>query len=161
MRHSWPEPVERVSRFLCDAGAEARIEEFPDGTPTAGDAARAIGCPPGHIVKSMVVECGRGAVLAMVPGNRRVDLAKVAAAAGTERARIGTPDVVRELTGFEPGAVAPFPLPRITVVFVDRALLSLPVVWVGAGSDHHMAGIAPAELVRLTRAEPRDIVVDD
>ena len=41
---AWPEPVERVSNFLRDAGAEARIEEFADGTPTAADAAAAVGC---------------------------------------------------------------------------------------------------------------------
>src|SRR5262249_22140754 len=40
----WPEPVERVARFLREAGAEARVEEFPAGTPTAEDAARAVGC---------------------------------------------------------------------------------------------------------------------
>ena len=50
----WPEPVERVSRYLHDAGAEASIEEFAAGTPTAADAARAIGCAPGRIVKSLV-----------------------------------------------------------------------------------------------------------
>jgi hypothetical protein len=48
---------------------------------------------------------------------------------------------------------------------VDRAfsasLLPLGRVWVGAGSDRHMAGIAPAELVRLARATPRDIAADD
>ena len=44
MAGSFPEPVERVSAFLRDAGAEARIQEFPDGTHTAQDAADAVGC---------------------------------------------------------------------------------------------------------------------
>jgi prolyl-tRNA editing enzyme YbaK/EbsC (Cys-tRNA(Pro) deacylase) len=45
-------------------------------------------------------------------------------------------------------------------VLVDRSLLGWSVVWTGAGSDRHMAGLAPAELVRLTRAESIDACAD-
>jgi prolyl-tRNA editing enzyme YbaK/EbsC (Cys-tRNA(Pro) deacylase) len=41
-------------------------------------------------------------------------------------------------------------------VLVDRALLRFGLVWTGAGSERHMAALAPAELLRLTRAEPVD-----
>ena len=40
----WPEAVERVSSYLRETRAEVRIEEFPEGTSTAKDAARAAGC---------------------------------------------------------------------------------------------------------------------
>src|SRR5438034_9413490 len=106
----WPESVERVARFLREAGAEARVEEFSTPTPTAQAAADAIGCELRQIVKSLLFECDDGRpVAALVPGDRRADAAKVAAAAGAARARIASPERVRELTGFEPGAVAPFP----------------------------------------------------
>lgn len=153
--------VDRVRRFLSTAGAEVRIEEFSEGTPTAADAARAIGCPASHIVKSMIVECGGEVVLAMVPGDRRVDLTKVADAGGGKDARIATANRVRELTGFEPGAVAPFPLPRVDRALLHPSLLGLGRVWVGAGSTRHMAGLAPGELLRLANAEPLDIAADD
>ena len=158
---TWPEDVERVSRFLREAAAEARVEEFSTQTPTAEAAAEAIGCELREIVKSLLFECDGRAVLALVPGDRRADPARVAAAAGAERARIADPERVREVTGFEPGAVAPFPQPRVERTFIEAALLSCKEVWVGAGSDRHMAGLAPAELVRLARAEPRALVRDD
>jgi Cys-tRNA(Pro) deacylase len=158
---SWPEPVSRVTRFLRESGAEARVEEFEAGTPTAEAAAEAIGCELRRIVKSLVFECESGAVLALVPGDRRADARKVATAAGAETARIATPERVEETTGFAPGAVAPFPLIQVQRVFVERTLLQHDLVWIGAGSDRHMAGLAPAELVRLSRAEPRDLVRDD
>jgi prolyl-tRNA editing enzyme YbaK/EbsC (Cys-tRNA(Pro) deacylase) len=158
---AWPEAVERVSRFLRETAAEARIEEFPTPTPTAQAAADAIGCDLSRIVKSLVLDCDALAVVALVPGDRRADTQKVAAAAGTAKARVAGPDRVREATGFEPGAVAPFPLPRVDRVFVERSLLVHPLVWVGAGSSRHMAGIAPGELLRLSRAEPRDLVGAD
>jgi prolyl-tRNA editing enzyme YbaK/EbsC (Cys-tRNA(Pro) deacylase) len=108
-----PEPVERVAAFLRTAGAEARLEEFLEGTPTARDAARAIGCGLDQIVKSLVFECDGRPVVVLVPGNRRADPGKVAACADAREAAIASRRAVEEATGFEPGAVAPFPLPGV------------------------------------------------
>jgi prolyl-tRNA editing enzyme YbaK/EbsC (Cys-tRNA(Pro) deacylase) len=153
----WPEPVERVASFLREAGAEARIEEFPAGTLTAEDAAEAVGCRLAQIVKSLVFDCDGRAILVLVPGDRRADPHKVAVAAKCERARVAGPDRVREATGFEPGAVAPFPLTRIERVLVDPHLLGFDRVWVGAGSHNHVAALPPPELVRLSKAQPADV----
>ena len=155
---AWPEPVERVTAYLREAGAEVRVEEFPDGTPTAQAAARAVGCELGQIVKSLVFRCDGRPVVALVPGDRRADSDKIARAAGCRFARIAGPDEVTEATGFEPGAVAPFPLPRVERLFIDPTLLSHRVVWIGAGSERHMASLSPTELVRLSRARPMDVV---
>jgi prolyl-tRNA editing enzyme YbaK/EbsC (Cys-tRNA(Pro) deacylase) len=154
----WPEPVERVAGFLREAGAEARLEEFVEGTPTAKEAARAIGCELSQIVKSLVFDCDGRPVLVLVPGDRRADVAKVAAAAQAGSARIAGPEQVEAATGFAPGAVAPFPLPRVETVLMERSLLGHELVWIGAGSLRHMAGLAPTELARLTRARPMDAV---
>ena len=159
--NDWPEPVERVARYLREAKVEARVEEFADGTPTAEDAARATGSALGQIVKSLVFLCDGRPVLVMVPGDRRADSAKVAAAAGCERAKIAGAEDVLKATGFDPGAVAPFPLPAVVAVFVDHSLLPHEVVWVGAGSSRHMAALAPGDLVRLTQATPVDAVAEN
>jgi prolyl-tRNA editing enzyme YbaK/EbsC (Cys-tRNA(Pro) deacylase) len=158
MVREWPESVERVSTFLRQTGAEARIEEFQTGTPTAVDAARAAGCKLGQIVKSLVFDCDGRWVVALVPGDRRADPAKIAAAAGAARARIASPEQVERVTGFAAGAVAPFPLPGVDRVFVDHGLLAQKRVWVGAGSPSHMAVLSAADLVRLARAQPMDAV---
>jgi prolyl-tRNA editing enzyme YbaK/EbsC (Cys-tRNA(Pro) deacylase) len=153
--------VERVAAYLREARAEARVEEFSTGTPTAADAARAVGCDLRNIVKSLVFECGGRVAMAMVPGDRRADARKVAVACGGGDAAIASPGRVEQATGFEPGAVSPFGLLNVDVVLIERTLLGLDRVWVGAGSTRHMAGVAPTELVRLTRAAPLDIVADD
>jgi Cys-tRNA(Pro) deacylase len=154
----WPEPVERVSTFLRQTGVEARIEEFEAGTPTALDAARAVGCKLGQIVKSLVFECGGKWVVALIPGDRRADPAKIARAAGATKAKIASPEQVEKATGFVAGAVAPFPLPGVDRVLVERGLLSHKRVWIGAGSPRHMAVISPGDLVRLSRAQALDLV---
>jgi prolyl-tRNA editing enzyme YbaK/EbsC (Cys-tRNA(Pro) deacylase) len=158
--HAWPEPVERVAGFLRSAGAEARLEELPRGTPTAADAAEAIGCGLDQIVESIVLLADSAPVVALVPGDRRGDAAKVASALGAATARLARPDEVEAATGFPSGAVAPFPLARVSRVLVEQRLLAKPVVWVGAGSARHVVRLAPAELLRLARADPADVVED-
>ena len=157
---SWPEPVARVSRALREAGAEARIEEFAEGTLTAEDAARAVGCELSRIVKSLLFNCDGRPVLVLVPGDRRADPRKVAALAGAAKARVAGAAEVEEETGYAPGAVAPFPLRRVERVLIERSLLVDGLLWVGAGSNRHMAGLPAAELVRVARAQPVDVVAD-
>lgn len=161
MRQRWPEPVERVARVLREARIEARLEEFGHGTPTAEAAASAAGCDLSQIVKSLVFTCGGRWIVVMIPGDRRADRAKVAAAAGCERIKIAGPAEVARATGFEAGGVAPFPLPGIETILVDRGLLAHEIVWVGAGTSRHLAALAPADLARLARARPVDAVSEN
>ncbi len=153
---TWPDEVERVAAFLREGSVEARVEEFGEPTKTAEDAARAVGCSLGQIVKSLVFDCDERPILVMIPGDRRADREKIGAAAGCTKVKIAGPDRVREVTGFEPGAVAPFPLPNVSAVYVDRGLLGHRVVWIGAGSTRHVAGLTPADLIRLSQARPID-----
>jgi prolyl-tRNA editing enzyme YbaK/EbsC (Cys-tRNA(Pro) deacylase) len=153
----WPEAVERVASVLRTQGVDARLEQLEAGTGTAHAAARAVGCEPAEIVKTLVFVCDGLPVLALVPGDRRADPAKIAAAAAAGYARIASANEVLAATGFEPGAVAPFPAPRVARVLIDRALLQHELVWAGAGSPQHVVGIAPLDAVRLTHAEVVDI----
>ncbi len=157
----WPESVERVAAFLRECAAEARIEEFAVETATAAEAAEAVGCEVGEIVKSLVVLCDDRPVLALVPGDRRGDANKIARAVGGTHGRVAHSREVSALTGFAPGAVAPFPLRGIDHVVIERTLLSHDEVWIGAGSTRHVAVLPTRELVRLTKAAPADIITAD
>jgi prolyl-tRNA editing enzyme YbaK/EbsC (Cys-tRNA(Pro) deacylase) len=154
----WPEPVERVARELRAAAIEATVQEFPEGTPTAEAAAAAVGSRLEQIVKSLVFVCDDAYVLAMVPGDRRADEARIAEAVGAEQVRIAGAREVVEATGFEPGGVAPFPLAAVDEVLIERTLLQHDRVWIGAGTPAHMAGLAPAELQGLSDARAADLV---
>src|SRR4051795_3238424 len=128
----WPEPVQRVSAFLAREAVDATIQEFPEGTPTAEDAARAAGCRLEQIVKSLVFLCDGEYALALVPGDCRADEAKIAAASGASDVRVARAKEVLAATGFEPGAVAPFPT-EVTLVLMDRTLLTHDEGRIGAG----------------------------
>jgi Cys-tRNA(Pro) deacylase len=154
---NWPEPVERVAAVLRTAAVDARIEEFDEGTPTARDAARAVGCELAQIVKSIVMVCDGAYVLALVPGDRRADEGAVANAAGAQEVRVAKAHEVVHATGFEPGGVAPFPQRAIARTLIDRSFFAWETVWIGAGTASHMAELAPSELQRLTAAAPVDL----
>jgi prolyl-tRNA editing enzyme YbaK/EbsC (Cys-tRNA(Pro) deacylase) len=157
---SWPPGVARVAGFLDATGAEARLEEVGADVTTAAGAADAVGCTLGQIVKSLVMLCDGAPVVVLVPGDRRADTGKIAKLTSVRRVTIARPEVVHEVTGFEPGAVAPFPLPAIAEVLMERRLLRYHHVWAGAGSSQHLVRLTPAELVRLSRARVEDIAVD-
>lgn len=156
----WPEPVERVAAFLRETGAEARIEEIPTPTATAQEAADAVGCTLGQVVKSIVLVCDGSPVVTLVPGDRRVDTGKVARTVGARRATVAEPDEVVTATGFHPGGVSPFPLERVSAVLVERTLLRHRTIWAGAGSESHLVSLAPPELIRLTRGRVEDVVLE-
>ncbi len=157
----WPEPVERVAARLLLAGVEATIEEFEQTASTAEQAAERLGCSPGEIVKTIVLLSDREPVAVLVPGDRRVSLAKVARYLGALRVRVAGGAQIVRLTGFEPGAVAPFPLPRMSRVLIDGSLLAQGLVWAGAGSPHHVVGLQAGDLAELAQAEPVDVVERD
>jgi len=156
---TWPEPVERVSGALRTAAVDARIEQFDEGTPTARDAAKAIACELSQIVKTLVFVCDDEFVLALVPGDRRADEQAVAQAVGATSVRVAKADEVVRATGFEPGGVAPFPQREVSQTLIDSSLFAHGVVWIGAGTPHHMASLPPAELARLAGARTVDLGV--
>ena len=154
---AWPEPVARVSAVLRAAAVDARIEEFDEGAHTARDAARAIGCELNQIVKSLVFVCDGAYVLALVPGDRRADEEAIRVAVGAAEVRVARPEEVVRATGFEPGAVAPFPHRAVAQTLIDRSLLGHDEVWIGAGTSSHMASLRPAELLKVAAAKSVEI----
>jgi Cys-tRNA(Pro) deacylase len=153
---SWPEPVERVSKALREAAVEAHIEQFDEGSGTARDAARAVGADLSQIVKSIVMVADGAYVLVLVPGDRRADEAAVARTLDAADVRVASAEEVMRATGFEPGGVAPFPQRAVVHTLIHKSLLAHEQVWVGAGTERHMASLSPPDLVKLARARVFD-----
>ena len=140
-----------LDRFLDAAralGLQPETRWFPQGTKTAEDAARAIGCDVGQIVKSLVFMADDRPVLALTSGSNRVDERKLAALAGAGIVRRASPEEAREATGFTVGGTPPFGFPEPVRTFVDETLLTFDQVWAAAGTPDSVFPIAPAELVR-------------
>jgi len=139
--------VTRVIEAARAKGLEIEPRTFPEGTKTAADAAAAIGCDVGQIVKSLIFGVDDRVVLAYVSGANQLDEGKLAAAAGGERCHRVDADVVRAATGFPIGGVPPFGHATHLDVFVDPALLEYDEVWAAAGTWHDVFALSPQDLV--------------
>lgn len=153
-----------ASRRLADtvAGFEMDIRVFPEGTKTAEDAAAAIGCPVSAIVKSLVFvligsDASEEPVVALIPGDLRLDTVKLADAAGTTGSRRATLDEARDATGFAVGGTPPFGHSTPLRVFADHRLRRNDPVWAAAGTPTTVFPISISDLDRLAKPVWADI----
>jgi Cys-tRNA(Pro) deacylase len=152
-----PSPVARVRAALAERRLASEIQEFPESTRTARDAAVAIGTSVAQIVKSLVFLADGRPVLVLASGANRVDTRKVAHLAGAHHVEKATAEATREATGFSIGGVPPLGLLRALPVFLDETLLAHPIVYAAAGTPHAVFGIAPQDLARATGGVVGDI----
>ncbi len=148
--------VGRVVAAARDAGLEISVETFPEGTRTAQDAARAVGCEVSQIVKSLVFVAADAAVVVLVSGVNRVDVAKLKDILATGDVRRADADEARDATGFAIGGIPPFGHVRPLPVLVDRELLGHEALWAAAGRPDTVFSIRPDDLVRASGGRVAD-----
>ena len=136
-------------RLLDSVDLHAEVRVFAEGTKTAEDAARAVGCPAAAIVKSLVFVVDDETVVALVPGDLRLDTSKLSAAAGSGAVRRASLDEVREATGYAAGGTPPFGHTNPLRVFADPELKRNDPVWAAAGTPNTVFPISISDLDRL------------
>lgn len=143
--------VQKVAAALAKLKFSCRVLELADSTRTAQEAAQAVGCSLGQIVKSLIFR-GKDSgnpVLILVSGSNRVDVTLISKLMNETVLR-AEPDFVREHTGFAIGGVPPVGFPSTITTLIDRDLLQFDVVWAAAGTPHAVFSIHPEELVTAT-----------
>lgn len=148
-----------IDRFLAAAnelGLSPEIREFPEGTKTAQDAARAIGCEVAQIVKSLVFVAGTEPFVALTSGPNRADTRRLSELMGGRPVRRADADEARAATGFAIGGTPPFGHPRRLRVFCDPDLLAHEAVWAAAGTPSSVFPITPDDLLTASGGEPAD-----
>jgi prolyl-tRNA editing enzyme YbaK/EbsC (Cys-tRNA(Pro) deacylase) len=148
--------MSRFEAWLADSGVGIAVKQFPAGTRTALDAANAIGCEVGQIVKSLVFVAAGRPVVALVSGANRLDEKRLASVAGEPVVKADAA-VARESTGYSIGGVPPFGHTTDVRVFMDRDLLAHGVVWAAAGRPDSVFEISPERLLELSHAEVADL----
>ncbi|MHB1486609.1 MAG: YbaK/EbsC family protein [Acidimicrobiales bacterium] len=144
--------VEAVTMALTQAGLDSTVRHMESSTHTAQDAAQALGCELGAIVKSLVFMADDEAVLVLASGDHRVDADFVAEKMGWGQMRSARPEEVLLATGQPIGGVAPLGHPGPLPTLIDRALSSYPIIWAAAGANQAVFSTTFGELVRLCHA---------
>ena len=146
-----PPSAQRVQEVLQHLGFTCQVLELPQSTRTAVEAAQAVGCTVGQIVKSLVFRGRetRKPILVLVSGANRVNEKTLAQRVG-EPIEKADADYVREQTGFAIGGVPPIghiqPLPT----YIDQDLMQYAEIWAAAGTPHAVFRLTPTDLVQMT-----------
>ena len=156
--------VKRVRKALSDAGLADNVIELAETARTAEDAANAVGCELGAIVKSLVFAVDRRMVMALVAGDHRCIEANLPRALNLEgEVRRPQASEVKGVTGFTIGGVAPIGMSHALPIAIDRSLKRFETVYAAAGHPHCVFPVSPTDLGRLTEgivswniAEPMD-----
>ncbi|MEX2160976.1 MAG: YbaK/EbsC family protein [Anaerolineales bacterium] len=143
----------KFQELLQELGLSGQVVEFEQTTRTAADAAAAIGCDVGQIVKSLIFRAQPSgqAVLVLTSGANRVDEPRVEAVVGE---KLGKADAyfVRSATGYAIGGVSPFGYPQLAHTYMDEALLNYDTIWAAAGTPNAVFPLRPMDLMQQTGA---------
>ena len=148
--------IQRVLEAAARKGVTLEITRFEESTHTAVEAAAAVGAELGQIVKSLVfvvpTDAGPEPLLCLVSGPNRVDLARLAAVAGTPEVRRATAREAHDLTGFSIGGIPPIGHVRPVRAIMDPDLGRFPIVWAAAGLPTAVFPVPPGTLRVLANA---------
>ncbi len=144
----------KVQQAVVAHGIPCLVTEMKDTTRTAEDAAKAVGCSVGQIVKSLVFmgKVSGTPFLVVASGANRVDLHRLADLAA-EKVKMAPPDFVREKTGFAIGGVPPLGHTEQMDVFIDEDLLEHEKIWAAAGTPNALFELSPKDLRLLTKGK--------
>ena len=136
------------------AGLDVRPQELSESTRTAAEAADAVGCELGQIVKSVVLQhAGGELLLCLCAGDRRIDLARVGDGVAMARGR-----QVKEQTGYAIGGIPPLGHDRSLRTVVDDSLRRFQTVWCAAGTPNAVFEVRLDDLLAaMPDADVRDI----
>ena len=152
--------TDRFRAAAATVGLDPTIKTFPKDTRTAQQAADALGCELGQIVKSLIFKAGDEHVLILTSGVNRVDVAKAAPFFDIEKLGKADADGAREATGFAIGGIPPCGHPSPLRAVVDQDLLSWTTIWAAAGAPDAVFELTPDDLVRVTGAAVVDIAAE-
>jgi Cys-tRNA(Pro) deacylase len=153
------DPTITVQAALDALDLGIRVQRFAEPTSTAGEAAAAVGCELGAIVKSLCFEVDGRPVLVLVAGDRQVDSKALRRifAVSKRKVRIASPALVEEATGYAVGGVPPLGHAGSLPVLIDRSLSRFETVYAAAGTASSLFPIRYEALVQATSGEVHDL----
>jgi Cys-tRNA(Pro) deacylase len=154
--------TERVRAALQALEMHGKVVTFERSTATAQEAADSVRCELGQIVKTLVFMADGRPTMVLAAGDGQVDTGKLArlVGVGRKRLKLGKPEEVFALTGFEVGGVSPVGMPNTHDVVLDESLKRFERVWAAAGTSTSVFESTPNELADKLKGQWADILRD-
>lgn len=140
-----------IQDVLCKKGLDFKVIELPASTRTAEEAAKAIGCTVGQIVKSLVFRTLKTnqPILVLASGMNRVNEKIISKLVGEDIAKADA-EFTREVTGFAIGGIPPIGHSQSLKIFIDEDLLQFKELWAAAGTPHAVFKLDSTVIQSLT-----------
>ena len=150
--------VEEVKKFIEEHDLDAKILQFDEPVRTVEEAAERSKADPSEIVKTIILIADDRPIVAIIQGNRKIDLEKLRKVLNANYVRLAKPSEVLKLLGIGIGAVSPLlnSMKRIRCI-IDEKVLMMKKVLAGGGSEKTLVLIKPEDLAEILKPIIADI----
>ena len=152
------EPVKRVEKFLKGFDQSLEVIVLENSARTAKDAAIALGCDVGAIVKSLLFKIGDNFTLCLVAGDKRCSLNKLKKIKNIKDISMASPEEVKTQTGYTIGGVSPVGHLNKLEIFIDKSLERFSKLFAAAGNPNCIFKINFKDIQKITNGKVEDII---
>ena len=152
------EPVKRVEKFLKGFDQSLEVIVLENSGRTAKDAAIALGCDVGAIVKSLLFKIGDNFILCLVAGDKRCSLNKLKEIKDEKDISMASPGEVKTQTGYTIGGVSPISHLEKIEIIIDNSLKRFNELFAAAGHPNCVFKINFKDIQKITNGKVEDII---
>ena len=151
------EPVKRAEKSIKEFNPNMGVIVLEKTARTAEDAATALGCKVGAIVKSLLFKAGGKFILCLVSGDKRCSLNKLKKILNEKDVSMANPEDVKRVTGYTIGGVSPTGHLTKIKIYIDENLKNFNSIFAAAGHPNAVFEINFENLISLTSGEIKEI----
>ena len=151
------EPVKRAEKALKEFDINLNITCLEQTARTANDAATALGCKVGAIVKSLLFRTKKSYVLCLVSGDKKCSLNKLKKILDEKDVSMANADQVKEITGYTIGGVSPIGHLTKVDILIDKNLNRFEDIFAAAGHPNCIFKINFEQLIKLTNGKIEEL----
>ena len=152
------EPVKRAERFLRDFDKSLEVIILENSARTAQDAAAALDCNAGAIVKSLLFKTDDGFILCLVAGDKRCSLNRLKKIKAKKDVSMASPEDVKVQTGYTIGGVSPIGHLKKIEIIIDNSLERFNELFAAAGHPNCVFKINFKDIQKITNGKIEDII---
>ena len=152
------EPVKRAEKFLKNFDQSLEVLVLENSARTAQDAATALACDVGAIVKSLLFRTESTFILCLVAGDKRCSLNKLKKIKDKRDISMATPEDVKTQTGYTIGGVSPVGHLKDIEIIIDNSLERFNELFAAAGHPNCVFKINYNDIQKITNGKVEDII---
>jgi len=136
-----------LEKFLEENKINAKILRFEKSVMSSEDAMKLVG---DNVVKTILLICDNQPIICILRGKDKIDFEKIKNL-GFKEVRLAKAKEVKEITGYDIGALPPFAHKQRIKTFVDSKVLESEKIYCGGGSHRCLLEINIEELLKVLK----------